>query len=42
MGGEIEELIVETTPMENLLGALNFDNAEELMPWIIVYYSTMQ
>ena len=42
MGGEIVELIVETTPMEKLLDALNFDNAEELMPCIIVYSSTMQ
>ena len=42
MGGEIVERILETTPMENLLHALNYDNAEELIPCIIVYSSTMQ
>ena len=42
MGGEIVELIVETTPMENLLDSLNSDNEEELIPCIIVYSSTMQ
>ena len=42
MGGEIVEIIVETTPMENLLDALNSDNAEELMPCIMLYSSTMQ
>ena len=42
MGGEIVELIVETTHMEKLLDALNSDNVEELMLCIIVYSSTMQ